>query len=70
MSKKHNSRKKQVAERYCVDERTVDRMVKDGRLPPPFYLPGGRIPFWDDDVLDANDRAAALRSTKNVDEAA
>ena len=52
-------RKRGVAERYDVSERTVDRMARDGRLPPPdFYR--GKIPFWGDDTLDSNDRAAAL----------
>jgi predicted DNA-binding transcriptional regulator AlpA len=58
MSKKF-LRKKSVAARYDVDERTVDRMAKDGRLPPPKYR--GRLPMWDQDELDANDRAAAVR---------
>jgi hypothetical protein len=53
-------RKAAVAARYSVDERTVDRMAQpqDGRLPPPHYR--GRIPLWDEDELDASDRAAAL----------
>jgi predicted site-specific integrase-resolvase len=60
--KKH-SRKYQVAERYGVDERTVDRWKLDGRLPPPHYR--GRIPLWDDDELDECDRkhAELSRST-------
>jgi hypothetical protein len=59
MSKKF-LRKQAVAKRYGVDERTVDRMSKpeDGRLPPPEYR--GRLPLWDEDKLDASDRAAAL----------
>lgn len=51
-------RKKAVAERYSVDERTDDRMAQDGRLPPPEYR--GRFPLWDEDKLDASDRTAAL----------
>jgi predicted DNA-binding transcriptional regulator AlpA len=51
-------RKKAVAERYSVDERTVDRMAEDGRLPSPQYR--GRFPLWDEAALDASDRAAAL----------
>lgn len=35
-------RKAQVAERYGVDERTVDRWKLDGRLPRPRYR--GRLP--------------------------
>jgi predicted DNA-binding transcriptional regulator AlpA len=51
-------RKRAVAERYSVHERTVDRMSLDGRLPPPMYFT--RFPIWDEDKLDASDRAAAL----------
>ena len=50
-------RKRQVAERYGVHERSIDRMAEDGRLPPPHFH-GGRIPRWDEDELDACDRAA------------
>jgi hypothetical protein len=59
MAKKY-LRKAGVAARYSVDERTVDRMKIDGRIPPPKYLPGSRIPIWDVDELDQNDRAATL----------
>ena len=51
-------RKVAVAERYSIDERTVDRMAVDGRLPAPVYR--GKFPLWDEDQLDASDRAAAL----------
>jgi hypothetical protein len=52
-------RKQSVADRYDVNERTVDRMAKDGRIPLPKYLPGSRIPIWDTDELDQNDLRAA-----------
>ena len=52
-------RKKAVAERYGVHERSVDRMKNDGRLPPPDFY-NGRFPLWGEDTLDASDRAAAL----------
>jgi predicted DNA-binding transcriptional regulator AlpA len=51
-------RKKSVAQRYDVDERTVDRMKYDGRIPPPVYR--GRIPLWDSDELDESDRSFAV----------
>lgn len=61
---KHKSkkylRKAAVAERYSIDERTVDRMASDGRLPPPVYI--ARFPLWDEDQLDARDRAATVLS--------
>ena len=53
-------RKADVAARYAVDDRTVDRMKLDGRIPPPKYLPGSRIPIWEERELDLNDRAATL----------
>lgn len=52
-------RKQSVAQRYDVDERTVDRMKDDGRLPKPIYR--GRLPMWAEDELDASDRAAAIQ---------
>jgi hypothetical protein len=59
---KHKSkkylRKTAVAERYSVNERTVERMVLDRRLPPPIYIT--KFPLWDEDQLDACDRAATL----------
>ena len=57
MSKKF-LRKTSVAARYDIDERTVDRMKDDGRLPKPHYR--GRLPMWAEDELDASDRAAAV----------
>jgi hypothetical protein len=51
-------RKQGVAERYGVVPRTIDRWVALGILPPPMYLPGGKIPLFDKDGLDANDRRA------------
>ena len=51
-------RKKAVSERYNVTLRSVERMVEDGRLPPPVYR--GRMPLWSEADLDDGDRAAAL----------
>jgi hypothetical protein len=56
---KHYLRKRDVARRYGIDERTVDRM-KGRRIPAPKYLPGSRFPIWDIAELDAADRAATL----------
>jgi hypothetical protein len=53
-------RKRGVAERYSCHERSVERMVKDGRIPPPKYLPNSRIPLWDEEGLDENDRRATV----------
>jgi len=56
-------RKQKVAERYGVDQRTVDRMKDDGRLPKPVYR--GRLPLWDEDELTKSDRAAAVAARRN-----
>jgi hypothetical protein len=69
MAKKY-LRKAGVAARYDVDERTVDRMKLDGRIPLPKYLPGSRIPLWAESELDANDRAATLVPRPKASEAA
>ena len=51
-------RKAQVAERYGVDERTVDRWKLDGRLPAPHYR--GRLPLWREDELERLERKAVV----------
>jgi predicted DNA-binding transcriptional regulator AlpA len=56
-------RKSQVATRYGVDERTVDRWKLDGRLPPPRYR--GRMPLWREDELDALDRRATVTANQD-----
>jgi hypothetical protein len=63
-------RKWQLAARYGVTLRTVERMVADGRLPPPdLYL--GKFPLWGDKSIIANEkRAAAERRPKLTAEAA
>jgi hypothetical protein len=53
-------RKKDLAKRYSITDRNVDYMVKDGRLPAPFYR--GRFPLLDPDQVDAADRAALIAS--------
>ena len=50
-------RKRQVADRYNIVPRTVDRWSEDGRLPAPIYR--SKVPLWDLDRLEADDLAAA-----------
>jgi predicted DNA-binding transcriptional regulator AlpA len=53
-------RKRRVAERYdCQTTRTIDRWIKDGKLPPPTTY-RGRTPLWAEDELDAFDRKATI----------
>jgi predicted DNA-binding transcriptional regulator AlpA len=64
---KHNptrkySRKRAVAQRFSVSERTVDRYVAEGRLPRPVYLPGSRIPLFEETALEEFERLAAVRT--------
>ena len=49
---------REVALRYGVDVRSVQRRVKLGILPPPVYL-GTRFPRWSVQSLDENDRKYA-----------
>jgi predicted site-specific integrase-resolvase len=67
---KRKLRKRRVADRYGVDPRTIDRWAADGKIPLPFYHQGSRIPFWDEDELDDNDRAATRAAPANRTEAA
>ena len=55
-------RKQQVAARYNVNTRTIDRWSEDGRLPPPIYR--GIVPLWDLSELDGQDHAAAAVARK------
>jgi predicted site-specific integrase-resolvase len=50
-------RKRQVAARYNIVTRTVDRWSADGRLPVPIFR--GKVPLWNETELDSQDRAAA-----------
>jgi hypothetical protein len=53
-------RKRQVRERYGhISDRTITRMVKSGKLPPPQHVLGNSVPFWSEAELDASDKAAA-----------
>jgi hypothetical protein len=46
-----------VCARYGdVVYRSIERAVKDGRLPAPEYPLGNKIPFWDEEKLDEHDR--------------
>jgi len=56
---------KQVAERYSIDPRSVQRRAKDGLLPPPKYF-ATRFPRWDIAELDENDRKLASVRVANV----
>lgn len=61
-------RKKHLRERYgdCSD-RTLERMVKDGRLPPPEFPFGNKIPAWRSETLDLHDRRAVVASPAKQD---
>ena len=61
LAPKQYLRKRQMAARYSCHERSVERMARDGQVPPPIYLPGSRIPLWEVGELDASDRRAATR---------
>ena len=62
-------RKSAVATRYGINERTVDRMKRDGRLPAPIYM-GRKVPLWDCAELDEFDRRATRQRTPAATQAA
>jgi hypothetical protein len=46
-----------VCARYGdVVPRSIERAVKDGRLPAPEYPLGNKVPFWNEEELDKHDR--------------
>jgi hypothetical protein len=46
-----------VCQRYGdIVPRSLERAVKDGRLPAPEFPLSNRIPFWSEEALDAHDR--------------
>src|SRR6266852_6101891 len=50
-------RKAALIARYGLDERTIDKMSRDGRLPSAYYF-GSRLPLWSIDELEECDRKA------------
>jgi hypothetical protein len=56
-------RKNAVASRYSTTPRNIERMVGDGRIPPPEFY-NGRQPLWSAEALEASDRRAATRQRK------
>jgi hypothetical protein len=54
-------RKRDVAERYRMHPRSVERAAAAGRLPAPTYPLGPGVPFWSLEELEANERAAVTR---------
>lgn len=63
-------RKRDVAERYGITTRSVERLVKDKRLPRPVFPLHNKIPMWPEEVLDESDRAAAAAPRKRDNAAA
>ena len=55
-------RKSQVAQRYQVHERSVDRMAKDGRIPKPIHR--GKFPLWDESELEEFERRAVINANE------
>jgi hypothetical protein len=60
--------KRKIAERYSVTVRTIERMWRDGRLPPPEFTLGPNRPFNDLEKLEAAERAAIERPRKQQPE--
>jgi hypothetical protein len=53
--------KQTLAKRYNTSPRNIERMWKDGRLPPPKYPTGPKKPLGDMEEIEAHERAAISR---------
>jgi hypothetical protein len=53
------SRKNEVAARYSITPRSVDRKARQGLLPAPEYPLGPHLPLWRNSKLDDHDAVAA-----------
>jgi hypothetical protein len=62
MADKKYLRKFDVAERYGVTPRHIERLVEEKRLPPPEYPTGQSMPLWDQQTLDRHDRAMVRKN--------
>ena len=51
-------RRLDLAERYRCTDRNIDLMTRAGKLPQPTLM-RGRVPLWDEAIIDEHDRAAA-----------
>jgi hypothetical protein len=63
-------RKRDVARRYSMHPRSVERAAASGRIPLPEYPLGPARPLWDLEKLDANERAAIKGPRHREDDAA
>ena len=52
-------RKKHLKERYGYSYRHLNRLIDQGKLPPPHFPFGNSVETWFEDVLDEWDLAAA-----------
>jgi hypothetical protein len=60
-------RKRQLAQRYGdVTLRSIERAVEAGRIPAPEYPCGEHTPLWDLEKLETNERAAVIRSGRQI----
>lgn len=58
-------RRKALAEFWGCSDRTIDRMVKDGRLGPPKFI-GVRTPTWSDEQREAAERTTRTDQPKQT----
>jgi hypothetical protein len=56
-----------VCARYGdVVPRSIERAVKDGRLPAPEFPLRNKVPMWDAEKLDEHDRQIVARHVKHT----
>jgi hypothetical protein len=44
-----------------VVDKTIERAVRDGRIPPPQYPFDNAVPMWDESELEAHERAVTMK---------
>jgi hypothetical protein len=60
-SPKRWAKKSTMRARYGgVSNMTIERAVRDKRLPPPHFPLGNNTPFWDMDEVEETERKATL----------
>jgi hypothetical protein len=60
-------RRRELAEQFSVNIRTIDAWAKTGALPKPHKLPGSRVPLWYvDETVDGPVRDSGKRRNQSI----
>lgn len=59
-------RRRDLADAFKVNIRTVDDWAKRGVISPPHYLEGSVIPYWYEDEIDRRATVTANQSNRSA----